>query len=313
MTHDKRPMTNARIKRLGVYSFRFGCAAIVGIFAVPWALTGASSSHLAVRTTASAGSLPERAERDTLRVISLNLAHGRRDGDHQVLLSPMAIRANLDDVAAMVEREHADLVALQEADGTSFWSGRFDHVEHLAEEAKLAFFVHGHHVQGPLLSYGTAIASRVRPIEPVSHTFSASPPTLSKGLVIATYDWPEGESQQIDVVSVHLDFARVAVRQSQARQMCGWLRDRGRPLVVLGDFNCDFAAEENSLRTLADELHLDAFEPSAEQPTFPSTGERLDWILISPELEFIDYRVLPDVISDHAALVAEIRFRSRPE
>jgi endonuclease/exonuclease/phosphatase family metal-dependent hydrolase len=243
--------------------------------------------------------------------MSLNLAHGRRDGDHQALLSGDAIRANLDDVAAVVAREAPDLVALQEADGASFWSGRFDHVERVANMARLPYFVHGHHVRCPLLSYGTAIASRSKPIEPVSHTFSASPPTMSKGLVIASYDWPGSEGRQIDVVSVHLDFARAAVRQSQVRQMSGWLRDRGRPMIVLGDFNCDFDDEDGSLRTLADELRLEAFEPAAQQATFPATGERLDWILISPELEFVDYRLLPDVLSDHAAVVAEMRLRER--
>jgi endonuclease/exonuclease/phosphatase family metal-dependent hydrolase len=41
--------------------------------------------------------------------------------------------------------------------------------------------------------------------------------------------------------------------------------------------------------------------------SFPSRGRRLDWILISPEFEFVEYRTLPDVISDHRAVVATLK------
>jgi hypothetical protein len=37
---------------------------------------------------------------------------------------------------------------------------------------------------------------------------------------------------------------------------------------------------------------------------------RLDWILVSDELEFGGYRTLPDQLSDHLGVVAEIRPRS---
>ena len=42
--------------------------------------------------------------------------------------------------------------------------------------------------------------------------------------------------------------------------------------------------------------------------TYVSRERRFDWILISNELEFISYRVLPDIISDHFAVVAEVKW-----
>jgi len=298
----------SRRKRLRVGSFWLGCCGVFGVFAVPWALTGPSGTQLTVHSIVSAESSLERRKTNTLRVFSLNLAHGRRDGEHQVLQSTDTIRSHLDGVAAVLRREAPDVVALQEADGASFWSGQFDHVEHVAREGAFTHFVHGYNVRGPLLRYGTAIVSQLEPSAPVSRTFDPSPPTMGKGLVIGTFDWPCNKVAQVDVVSIHLDYARAGVRQSQVRQIVGWLRGRGRPLILLGDFNCDFNGEEASLRTLAAELRLHTFEPANGQATFPATGERLDWILISPELEFVDYRVLPDVLSDHAALVATIKF-----
>ena len=40
-----------------------------------------------------------------------------------------------------------------------------------------------------------------------------------------------------------------------------------------------------------------------------SGKKRLDWILISEELEFVSYQVLPDIVSDHLPLIVEIRQR----
>jgi endonuclease/exonuclease/phosphatase family metal-dependent hydrolase len=297
------------VRRLGALTFRLGCFGLLGVFIVPWAMSGASQTDLQVHGAAVGAPQLDGRARATLRVMSLNLAHGRRDGRHQALLNSGTIRENLADVVAMLRRETPDLVALQEADGTSCWSGRFDHVGEVARQAGFDYFIHGYHVRSPLLRYGTAIVSRNEPIKPISCTFSPSPPTLSKGFVCGTYSWPGDNHFQFDLVSVHLDYASPSVRAAQVGQMIRTLRERGRPMIVLGDFNCDFRSDEASLRTLADELRLEAYEPQAEQPTFPSTGERLDWILISRDFEFVDYRVLPDVLSDHAAITAELRRR----
>jgi endonuclease/exonuclease/phosphatase family metal-dependent hydrolase len=42
--------------------------------------------------------------------------------------------------------------------------------------------------------------------------------------------------------------------------------------------------------------------------TFPLRRKRFDWILVSQELQFHDYATLPDVLSDHRAVVASVRF-----
>ena len=66
-------------------------------------------------------------------------------------------------------------------------------------------------------------------------------------------------------------------------------------------------------RRQAADTGLRAFEPHAEGlETFHLLGKRLDWILISPELEFISYDVLPDVLSDHRAVMSEITWIKPP-
>ena len=59
------------------------------------------------------------------------------------------------------------------------------------------------------------------------------------------------------------------------------------------------------VRKLARRSGLQSYQPEAvDLGTYSS--KRLDWILISVDLEFIRYAVLPDVVSDHLGVVAEI-------
>ena len=230
--------------------------------------------------------------------MTLNVAHGRGTALHQTQLRKGEFEANLEAVARMLRRERPAVVALQEADGPSFWSGGFDHVARLAEHAGYPHRFRGRHVDAPKLSYGTALLA-TRPLgNPVSHRFARSLPTPLKGFVVAMVG-------DVDVVSVHLDFLREGARRSQVAEMVEALRSRDRPLILLGDFNVEWG---ETLRHLADALDLSAFAPeAADLGTFQD--RRLDWILISRELEFVRYVVVPDVLSDHRAVVAEVRFR----
>jgi endonuclease/exonuclease/phosphatase family metal-dependent hydrolase len=109
------------------------------------------------------------------------------------------------------------------------------------------------------------------------------------------------------VVSVHFDFSRESVRRRQAETLAARLAERGRPLIVSGDFNCSWEDEGDALRVLAERLDLRAHEPaSGARVTHPFTGKRLDWILVSRRFEFTAYEVLADALSDHRAVAAVI-------
>jgi endonuclease/exonuclease/phosphatase family metal-dependent hydrolase len=242
------------------------------------------------------------------KVISLNLAHGRRNAWHQALLRRAVIRANLDEVVRIIQQEQPDVIALQEADGPSLWSGRFHHVAYLAQQTGIRHFVLGQHVSRLKLAYGTALVSRHLLRDAFSHRFTPSRPMPSKGMVMGTVRWPDPPELRFDVASVHLDFSRRQIRLRQAREIIDRLAPRRRPLVLMGDFNCGFRGRDPTLSILARELGLTAHEPlSTEMVSFPSRNKRFDWVLISPEFEFVDYRTLPDVLSDHRAVVATLR------
>jgi endonuclease/exonuclease/phosphatase family metal-dependent hydrolase len=248
-----------------------------------------------------------------LRLMTLNIAHARREAQHQALLAPPAIRHNLATIAAVLRREAADIVALQEADGPSAWSGDFDHVATLAELSGFPHAFRGEHNPFSFgrfdLSSGTALLSRFALARPLSRAFLENWRD-TKGFVAATVEPEAFAGTAVDVVSIHLDFLAERVRRRQVDQLVESFRDRERPLVVMGDFNCEWSERRRSLDRLRRELRLRPVEETAHA-TFPSWRPlvRLDWILISEELAFDSYRTLPDRLSDHLGVVAGIGLR----
>jgi endonuclease/exonuclease/phosphatase family metal-dependent hydrolase len=142
-------------------------------------------------------------------------------------------------------------------------------------------------------------------------------PTTTKGFTVAALDWNPGNNLpqplRVKFVSVHLDFSRRSVRRSQIDEMTRVLSALERPMVLMGDFNTDWQTEDSSLKYLAENLELSVFEPHADGlSTYGDKGARLDWILVSDELEFERYAVYPDVVSDHYAVAAELVLKHQP-
>jgi endonuclease/exonuclease/phosphatase family metal-dependent hydrolase len=248
-----------------------------------------------------------------LTLASINLAHGRKDALNQLLVSRATIENNLGEIAALLRKLDADLVALQEADGPSRWSGGFDHVAWLASRAHYPWHERASHARSWLFDYGTALLSRLPFRNVINHTFAPSPPTMNKGFLLGQIDWQDvhGKPLAVDVVSVHLDFSRPDVRALQVRQMSKILGNRSHPLIILGDFNSDWLSEGSAVRELAERSGLRVYRHDADDlGTYRHGSKRFDWILISAELEFVDYLVLADVVSDHRPVVAEIALRS---
>lgn len=246
-----------------------------------------------------------------LRLFSLNIAHGRRNAPNQPFLSRRKAQRNLRAIGEAVRDLGPDVVALQEADGPSSWSGNLDHVETIAQHAELSSHIRGDHKLFGFgrfdIRYGTALLAN-RPLnDVVSHSFGATWRD-TKGFVVATVEVPSWDGAEIDVVSVHLDFLNPNIRRRQICQMVDVLASRGRPLVVVGDLNCCWQREPESMQLLVDALGLVAYEPDWRAPTYPSSKprRRLDWILVSRQLAYRRYQTVHAPLSDHLVLMADL-------
>jgi endonuclease/exonuclease/phosphatase family metal-dependent hydrolase len=300
----------SRLRIIIISCFALPAAAFAAIYAVAPSLSAEAVATPPVKRHSAAFLPPAEktaTDRNVLKVMTLNIGHGKGAGHSQLLQNSDSIRSNLDEIAAVLRRESPAIAAVQEADAPSIWSGNIDQVAYLAQKAGYAYSLQARHVKSRNISYGTGLLSTPPLTGPLAITFDASPPTFSKGFLIATIDWPADPNIKLDVVSVHLDFLRKTVRERQVRDMVDRLAPRARPLIIMGDFNCQWSSNESAVRTLAQKLNLKAYQPTdPDMDTFTLLGTRIDWILISADLKFVKYRLLPDVISDHHAVVAEI-------
>lgn len=254
---------------------------------------------------------PKAITANTLRVMTLNVAHGRGTARNQFLVGTSGIYQNLDAVARLIKSKSTHVVALQEADAPSRWSGQFDQVSYVAEQTGLACSTHGVHSDSWMASYGTALVADAVLEFSDSRTFGPSWPTTRKGFVVARLNWKKNEQTRgVTIVSAHLDFLRARVRDRQIDSMIRNLSVRPGPFVIMGDVNSTWSDASGHVRRLSEELGLRVFEPDNENlGTYRSrSGPRLDWVLLSEELAFVDYQVLPDIVSDHLAVYAEIDY-----
>ena len=122
----------------------------------------------------------------------------------------------------------------------------------------------------------------------------------------------EKKSRKLDILSVHLDFSRQSVRDKQIKEIIEILSARMNPTIIMGDFNSEWFAETSVIQEMAKKMRFITYKPdSSDHNTYKN--KRLDWILITNELEFVNYQVLADTLSDHAMIMADIRFNNRDE
>ena len=241
----------------------------------------------------------------SIKVMTLNIAHARGDGLHQIFQKSHETKQHLDKIGELIKEQRPDIVALQEADGPSFWSGNFNHVKHLARSGSFAQYVRGDHVRGMKLSYGTALLSNIPLWNPLSVTFDPSLSLTPKGFLVSTFRWTGTQIIEVDVVSVHLDMLSKSGRRKQADELIRTLRERNRPMIIMGDFNSDWKKQDSALQLITKELGLKVFRPDSQgMETFPLFKKRLDWIIISPLFKFLTYEILSDVVSDHFGISA---------
>ena len=248
----------------------------------------------------------------TLHVATLNIAHGRGLAADQFGIPKEQFESNIDAVAALIKRENPDVIALQEADASSAWSGLFDHVARIAPTAGYEHVHHGIHMDvggwGLQARYGTALLAHCALGDRQSITFT--PQGLHrKGFVAVTAKF---DGRSILLVSLHLDSQSVPARAKQVDVIVEALAGRNISMIVMGDFNARWENENDAARQVALRLGLAAYEPeSRELFTFHAArlNKRIDWILISPELEFTSYSVWPDQVSDHLGVAAIVRWK----
>ena len=245
------------------------------------------------------------AQAEELRVATLNIGHGRGAGVHQALQSRNRVSVNIDEVAGVLQGLELDVLALQEADTSAWWSGHNNQVVTLSETLQLNHSVVGAHSQKQRLEYGTSLLTSIPLIHDQSIVYRSSFPLPSKGFVFGVVQF---QGRDIGIASVHLDPLKPKVRRLQMQRLTETVMKQEIPLVVMGDFNLEWGEE---LQTYCDTLGLKAHQPETQLVSFPKLQRRLDWILVSSEFVFTEYETLAPEISDHKVVTATIAFQQQ--
>jgi endonuclease/exonuclease/phosphatase family metal-dependent hydrolase len=96
-------------------------------------------------------------------------------------------------------------------------------------------------------------------------------------------------------------------RIAQSRRLLDFLASRREPFVLSGDFNLAPGArslemlEEAGLRNLVAEFGV----ASTRTSLYTRPEKFADYVFVSPGVEVLGFRVLPDEVSDHAPLMLE--------
>lgn len=252
---------------------------------------------------------PEPAEQgiiqapDSLRLLSFNLQAGIRTcAYHQYLtrcwkhLLPHAER-DLNLALAGNLLHDFDIVALQEVDGGSLRTGRLNQVQQLASQAGFNYWYQQlNRNLAPFAQHSNGLLSRLRPELIEDH---ALPGPRGRGAILARFQL--GNSP-VAIIMMHLALGRKA-RNLQL----GYIRELTsdfRHFVLMGDMNAQ--TDDLLLNSPLSNLGLSNAQLEA---TFPSwkPARCLDHILLSPELEASQGRVVPYPLSDHLPVATEIR------
>ena len=258
------------------------------------------------------------------RLMTFNIAHARGASPvHQSLRSGDRLRANLLKIARLITRFRVDVVALQEIDVDSRWSGSFDHLEFLREHTGLAHLAFGStnkRVGRFHLNYGNAFLSRFPIHHHESVTFGRGT-VGEKGFLFAEIDTPSG---RLPMLNAHLHHRSRPARLRQVIRLMHFLDEQRKHRKArwrTGPFIC---GDLNNASTQPDATavllgYLEQFEtytllPKGRAPyTFPALWPRraLDYIYLTGACEEVSATVVRSYLSDHRPVLAE--FNLLPE
>lgn len=229
---------------------------------------------------------------------------------HQGLRSQAKLRAQLLKIAHLICRVEADIVALQEVDENSRWSGSFDHLAYLRDHTGLPHMVYGinnRRIGRFHLNYGNAVLSRW----PITHTEAVAFGRSTfgeKGFVFAEVEFRR--NRRIPLLNVHMHHRSRANRLKQVLRMMQFLEHQQKvrsgnwsmPPLVCGDFNnpAHWPDATATLLGFLEERHNYTLLPKGLH-TFPAHWPQtaLDYVFLPSQCRDPQVEVVRSFLSDH--------------
>ena len=276
------------------------------------------AKHLGLQRPVRQISLDLQMQR--LRILTFNIAHGRGLSPFQGLHGARRFERNLRKIARLFREIKPDIVALQEVDENSRWSGSFDHLDYLRVHADFPHAVIGvnnRRAGGYHLNYGNAILSR-HPIATWDNVTFGENKVGEKGFLFAEVDIG---GRLLPVVNLHLHYRSRLHRFRQIEKLMEYLNARrehrhaqwAAPPILCGDLNNPshrLDATASLFRYFSLHGHY-TLHPAHGASTFPSPWPQrsLDFIFLPPPCRTVTSEVVPSLLSDHRPVMVEFTLK----
>lgn len=239
------------------------------------------------------------AHSQTITILAYNIHHGED------------VNGNVDlrQIADVIRKANADVVALEEVDSLTNRTGKIDQLQEIARLTGMQYFF-GKNMDYDGGGYGVGILTKL----PIKKTFVTRLPNFpgSEPRVAATAELTLANGRSLLFTAIHLDYVdNPAERIQQAKKLLEVFSKLHIPSVLAGDFNAQ--PEEETMKDLFFNLYADT-DPTGVTPSFPSNDPniKIDYILLSKKdrwnvkhFEVIDERIA----SDHRPVKAVVELQ----
>lgn len=254
-----------------------------------------------------------------LRLVTLNIAHGRGLSPYQGWHSAKSIERNLSRIAHLLRSVDADVVALQEVDEDSHWNKRI-HLLNVLQSATAYSHsylgVHNRRTGRLPLAYGNGLLTKYA-IRQAEHQAFGEAVLGEKGFLCAELETEQGI---LPLINLHLDFKSRLRRIEQVESLIQFLEEkhytRDQRLhfspIICGDFNARQGKRADAVRHLfrylLENLDYQLF-PKKKSRTFPSIfpTHGIDFFFVPPSYQVTHCEVLRSFVSDHRPVLLELK------
>ena len=252
-----------------------------------------------------------------LRILTLNIAHGRGLSSYQGFHGVRGIERNLQKIARLLERENADIVTMQEVDESSHWNQHIHLLDFLKAEVGYldsCLKVHNRRIGRLPLAYGNGILSRF-PIEYVDYRSFGNATLGEKGFVYTEHQFAH---KTLPVVNLHLDYKSRSRRIQQVQCLVAFLEDQlakngdkdSLLPIVCGDFNSRSGKAQDAVTYLHSYLQSHCAYQLYPQKgrTFPSVlpVRGLDFVIVPSSYNVLHCKIIRSYVSDHRPVLVDL-------
>ncbi|MGL5507333.1 MAG: endonuclease/exonuclease/phosphatase family protein [Paraclostridium sp.] len=200
---------------------------------------------------------------------------------------------SLFDIIDFLRIANADVICLQEVNESA--KAGFQ-VSSLKED--LNMYAHfGANVVELGSNYGLATYSKY-PIISQKHKYLSSK-TEQRGMIHTEVKL--GGGRKLNIINLHLGLDE-SERELQLYEVETFVKTLTDPYIVVGDFNQgDIVINNDIFKDVAEEVNQN------NTLTYATSLDRIDYILVSPDIEVIDYDVIKKNMSDHFPIYAKFK------